>query len=123
MRDLLLVGRDLRALLPHSFELGNHFSTTTLAVADDVLARAAVGVREGYEAIVVFLSSREDAPGLHELVETCPRLLFLTPDRDLPTCAQIEAAGGLVLSVGEPSIIVLATLLAFSNRGQVATGD
>ena len=64
MRDLLLVGRDLRALLPHSFELGNHFSTTTLAVADDVLARAAVGAREGYEAIVVFLSNRRTlAPG------------------------------------------------------------
>ena len=61
MRHLLLVGRDLKALLPHSFELGNHFSTTTLAVAEDVLARAAIGAREGYEAIVVFLSNREDA--------------------------------------------------------------
>jgi len=32
MRDLLLVGRDLKELLPHSFELGDHFSTTTLTV-------------------------------------------------------------------------------------------
>ena len=123
MRDLLLVGRDLKELLPHSFELGNHFSTTTLAVAEDVLARAAVGAREGYEAIVVFLSCCENARGLHDLVETCPCLLFLTPDLDSPISAQIEAAGGLVLSVGEPSIIVQATLLAFSKRGQVATGD
>ena len=123
MRDLLLVGRDLKELLPHSFDLGNHFSTTTLAVAEDVLARAAVGAREGYEAIVVFLSYWENARVLQELVETCPRLLFLTTDLDSPTCAQIEAAEGLVLSVGEPTIIILATLIAFSNRGQVATGD
>ncbi len=123
MGHLLLVGRDLKALLPHSFELGNHFSTTTLPVAEDVLARAAVGAREGYKAIVVLLSYGENARGLQELVEACPRLLFPTTDLDSPICAQIEAAGELVLSVGEPSIIVLATLLAFSKRGQVATGD
>ena len=64
MRHPLLVGRDLKELLPHSFELGNHFSTTTLAVAEDVLARAAIGAREGYEAIVVFLNNRRTlAPG------------------------------------------------------------
>ena len=111
---LLLVGRRIEKLIHLSLYVGNLFLTTTLAVTDDVVARAQSSPHERFDAVVVHMDGSEPPRFFQSVLTKWPHTLFLAPHADALAFTMGDA-GALVLPDDEPNIVIQATLLAVSG--------
>jgi hypothetical protein len=113
MRHLLIIGRDLNQLVDLSIALSAHSRATTIAVTDDVAARALWSASKGPCQIIVCLNEDDVAIEAGSLVGISPPVLFLTSQSHSDLAAHLRDAGCLVLSAGEKSSLIAATLIAY----------
>jgi len=116
MRQLLMVGRDLNQLMDLTIALRGCSHVTTIAVTDEVVARAMSSASQGPCQIIVCLDESDATMDIRPLNEISPPVLLLTSESASHLYEQLKEAGCLVLAARERGFLISATLLAYEAR-------
>ena len=116
MWHLLIVGRDLNQLLNLSIALRGYSHFTTVAVTDDVAARALWSASKEACQIIVCLDESDAAIEARSLAGISPSVLFLTSQSHSDLDEQLKEAACLVLTAREKTSVIAATLIAYGAR-------
>lgn len=120
-RRLLILGTDLRQLIPLCVGLEGCFPITTVAETDDIVGAAKWSASQARRQIIV-CSKGDMAETALALREISPPVLFLVTDGTFDAREKLKATGALVLAEDDSLPIIKATLFAYLG-GQVPTSN
>ena len=126
-REIILAGTDLDRLAALSVALSGKQYDVTIVQGQEPVADV-LRLQAKPTALLVALNGSENVVDVRTLVSRFngAAILLLTPDRP-PSAAFariVRSAGGAILPVDEPDIVIIATLVAMNaHRSDVSVGN